>query len=381
MRFICQITYSIKRIFMDYKPLCAKLLSAIVVILILGAANSSTFEKKDIDAGRIIYINDDKGEYGKLILEDITKNENLSSLTKFEQATSLEEAKELVNKDEASGVLYFPKDFSEGNGSKIETHVFKVYCKSYSKEDSKSNGVMIKTVMESLSDSLNAVNASNKINGKMDNISFSTDHIVEAITVDYPVKTTAMQYFAVAMTLMLIMYGTQYGSVSVAEDYLGTMGRRLKLSPMSPIEQYMGKIIGLSLMVFIEAVFIIFFTKFIYGVNWGNNYPLLFVIIMTYAVLANTLGALITIITRNPTISDVACISVIITFTFFAGGFFVMDFGWFKYISLSYYANVAINALIYQESHNIIYTNLAILWAVTAVISVLSVVIARRKEA
>lgn len=374
MNFLYQIQYSMKRIILDKRPLFSKLLSGIIIIFILGLAFDSKFQSKNFEVGDVLYCNEDAGDQGNTIIQTFLQDKDMLSSIHFVKADDLDEAKKLVRKEKACGVIYFPKEFSDGN--EAGKHIIKVYCNSYS--DMK--GLVIKNVLESFQNSFNAINIAVQMNAGSQISLKSLDEIIEQCPVVDNQATTSMQYYAIAMVIMLILYGTEYGSIKIAEDFVGPLGERLKLSPINPFCQYVGKIVGLSFMVVLEAIFLILFTKFVYGVNWGTHYFWLFVIVVSTSFLATAIGAMFTIITRNYAIADVLCMTVIFGCTFLSGGFIAADFGWFKYITPNYYAKVAINTLIYNGDMQIVYSNVGKLWIVIAVVTFVSVIFARRNK-
>lgn len=374
MNFIYQIQYSMKRIMLDIRPLFSKLLSGIIIIFILGLAFDSKFKVKNFDVGDVLLCNADTGKQGDSIIKTFLQDKDMTSSIHFVQSDSLKEAKKMVTKEKACGVIYFPDNFSDGNEN--GKHIIQVYCNSYS--DMK--GLVIKNVLESFQNSFNALNVAVLMNAGSKTSLKTLDEVIEKCYVVDNEATTAMQYYAIAMVIMLILYGTEYGSIKIAEDFIGPLGERLKLSPINPFCQYVGKIVGLSFMVVLEAVFLILFTKFVYGVNWGNHYFWLFVIVVSTSFLATAIGAMFTIITRNYAIADVLCMTVIFGCTFLSGGFIAADFGWFKYITPNYYAKVAINTLIYNGDMQIVYNNIGKLWITITVVTFVSVIFARRNK-
>lgn len=356
-----------KRILLDVRPLILKLLSGIIVVLILGLAFNSKFETKTIDVGDVLYLNEDGGSEGDFVIQSLISQDDLKGMVNFKEAQALEDAKDLVNSGSVCAVLYFPCDFSE-------KYTIEVYSKSYAD----TNGLVIKSLMDSFSNQFNAIKIAVQMNTNQGIEVLSTDDVIEKCSIVNNESTTAMQYYAIAMVIMLILYGTEYGSIKIAEDFTGPLGERLKLSPINPFCQYIGKIVGLSFMVVLEAIFLILFTKIVYRVNWGNNYFWLLIIVISTSFLATAIGAMFTIITRNYAIADVLCMTVIFGCTFLSGGFIAADFGWFKYITPNYYAKNAINTLIYNGDMHIVYTNVCRLWIVIAVVTLVSVIFGRR---
>ena len=367
MKFIYQMQYSMKRILLDFKPLVAKLLSGIIVVLILGLAFHSKFETKTIDVGDVLYLNEDDGAEGEFILQSLITQNGIKDTVRFKEIQDLDAAKDLVNSGSSCAVLYFPSDFSENR-------TIEVYSKSYAD----TNGLVIENLMDSFSNQFNALQIAVNRNSSQGIEVLPVDDVIEKCSVVNNGSTTSMQYYAIAMVIMLILYGTEYGSIKIAEDVTGPLGERMKLSPINPFSQYVGKIVGMSFMVVLEAIFLVLFTRIVYSVNWGSHYLWLIIILISTSFLATAIGAMFTIIIRNYAIADILCMTVIFGGTFLSGGFIAADFGWFQYITPNYYAKTAINTLISNGDMHIVYANVGRLWLVTAAVTLISVIFGRR---
>lgn len=378
MNIINQIFYTVKRQLVDIKPILTKLASFIVIILILGSAFSSAFEASDLEAVKIVYLNNDSGEYGNDFIEAMINVEAIKSLVEFEKATTFEEAERMVNDDKAEAFIYIPNEFSAQATKEAESKVIDVYRKKYSG----INATIVQTVVDSFINGINTAGVIYKMTGSLENFEFSMgEGLKDEPLTDSDFQPTAMGYYAVAMLLMLILYGADYGNMGVGEEYLGVLGDRIKLSPLKPFEQYAGKIIGLSLVTFLSAIVVILFTNIVYGVDWGDNIGLVLLVTFTYSVLTTTLGAMLCILTKDILKANSFVSLAIIGFTFLAGGFVVMDFGKIQYFSPSYYAKTAIFNTVYNGDNNIVYQNIGIMWVITLAFAVVSIFAARRKQA
>lgn len=111
--------------------------------------------------------------------------------------------------------------------------------------------------------------------------------------------TTAMGYYSIAMILMLLLYGQEYGIFMASEDYLGTLGKRIRLSAVKPYVQYIGKGLGLSLVTFFQGVILLLLTKYVYGVDWGNHIIVVLLTLFILSILVTLLGMMLVIITRS----------------------------------------------------------------------------------
>lgn len=358
-----QIRYAIKRVLVDVQPFIAKLVSTLLVTALLGLAFSSSMEPKMINKSIILYSIDEQDGYEQIV-NSLAKSGKVKEFASFEKADSQEKALQEVEKNRAFAYIHVKADGT-----------FQIYCKSYYGLIGNNTKLIMKNIEQTLGN-LGYCYAEGDVEGYAE----SVDASVSVKDVKDPKTSTAMQYYSIAMLLMLILYGNEYGAIFVGEDYMGALGDRLKLSPIKAWQQYFGKIIGLSIVVVIESTIMILFTKFVYHVYWGNDFPMLYYIIITNALLVTTMGAMFIILTKDFVKADTISTICIIGFTFLAGGFFIADFGIFKYLSPSYYARVAINTVIFGGDYRNIHINVGIMWAITFACAAISIFAARRKR-
>lgn len=387
MNIINQIYYTAKRIITDVKPVLTKLITFIVIILILGSAFSEAFKASDLDTVKIVYYSDDTGVNGEEFIHRLTEIKSIKSLVELKEISSFKDAKEMVKNDKAEAFIYIPKEFSEQVENQEDSNIVEVYQKKHSGV----NAAIVQNVMDSFTNGVNTAGIVYKMTGSLDNYNFGTDNGLQVESLSDSKTPTAMGYYAVAMLLMLLLYGAEYGRVYIGEDYLGTLGERIKIAPINPFWQYVGKIIGLSFVSLFQGVIIVLFTKYIYHVDWGNGFTgkgflgngifLLLFIIFTFSFLTTTFGAMLSIVTKDVIKAGSIVTFTTIAFTFLAGGFVVMDFGTLQYLSPSYYAKTAIFNLVYQGDFNIAYQNIGIMWGITIVIVLISILAAGRKRA
>lgn len=378
MNIINQMSYAIKNIFMNYRAIVTKMLTFIVIILILGSAFSDAFEPTSLDMIKVVYCIDDSGKAGKQFMDGVKGVESINELIEFVQVPTFEEAELLIDNEEAEAFVYLPENFSKQAEDKESSSVIEVYQRTYSG----INQTVVESVMESFINGVNAASAIYEMQGSLEGFEFSEAAGLQKEPLTAAGKApTSMGYYAVAMLLMMLLYGADYGCSGIADDYLGVLGERIRISPIRPYQQYIGKILGLSLVSFLQGIIVITFTKVVYNVDWGDNYLLILLIILSFSILTTTMGAMLCILTGDEKKGSSLVMVTIIGFTFLAGGFAKMDLSGIEKISPSYYAKTAILNTIYNGDMNMVYQCLGVIWCITLVLALISVAAAGRKRA
>lgn len=378
MNILNQIYYTAKRFLMDFKPIVIMIVSYMIIILILGSAFESQFEDVNLETVHVLYVNDDAGEYGESFLKELINKNEIKELIQFEKAESYEDAEKKIKDEEADALVYLSEKFSKQVENQNDSSIVKVYRSKYSG----INATVVQSVVESYVSGLNAAGVVYQMQGSLEGFQFDMDEGIEEEPLNKEGKVPdSMGYYAVAMVMMMLLFGADYGSQGISEEYHGAIGDRMRLSQIKPFQQYTGKIIGISLVQFIQALVIILFTKVGYDVYWGHNVGILLLIIFTFCVLTTTFGGMLAILTGAKQKASTIISTAVFVFTFLAGGFAAMDFGAAKYFSLNYYAQSSVTNLIYDGSSVLVARNIGLMWAFILMFILVSVVRAGRKRA
>ncbi|MFW5434645.1 ABC transporter permease [Paenibacillus apiarius] len=379
MNILFQMFYAVKRMIMNPKAILINLLTYAIIILILGSVFGSTYDiQKSLGKVTIAYANLDSGRYGA-IFDAVLHSNDVTQLAELKPVTSLDDGKVLINKDEADAIIYIPDNFSDDRDL---PHVVNVYLST----DYGVPTLVVKNIVSSLTNLMNTSSVIYNITGQTEVDAMGSEpqknneeNVKEqSFTSSSLQATTAMGYYSIAMILMLLLYGQEYGIFMASEDYLGTLGNRMRLSAVKPYVQYIGKALGLSLVTFFQGVILLLFTKYVYGVDWGNHIIVVLLTLFILSILVTLLGLMLVIITRD--IQKAQSLSNFITLggTFIVGGFVIVDFGSVAYLSPSYYAKTALFNVIYGNQVEQALINIGLMILICVVFVLVSLAASRR---
>lgn len=373
MKFFYQVFYSIKRVLAEPKPLIIQLVAYSVIILVLGAAFGDAFEVTKLDTVNVLYCNKDEGDLGEEIITNITSSDEIKELIDFKSVSSKEEAEKKIQKGDAAALLYIPEEFTSDEKKGKQLEVFML-------DSTSVDATIVKNVVDSFVNAINTKSVVYKYAGsEQANIGESYNSVVES-SVDKDIAPDAMTYYAIAMILMMLLSGANYGRIAISDYYLGTLGDRMKLSPVNGVEQYAGTILGYSFVSFVQAVCLMLFSHFAFKTNWGKSIILAVFVMFTFSILTSVFGAMLSSITLDDEKSQRFITVFILVFTFLAGGFTAKDFGIATKFSPSYYARNALFNIIYNGNMSQAWINIAVLWGLIVVFTVISVIALRRKK-
>lgn len=377
MSVLNQVYYTAKRFIMDIKPFLIMLFSYVIIIWILGSAFKNAFESSDFESVKVLYLNEDAGEQGEQFLSELTSMEDIKKFITFEEVDFYKQAEKLVKDGKAEALLYLPEEFSQQVANQDESSIVNVYRSRYSGFDA----TIVQSVVESYVSGLNAAGAIYKMKGSLDGFQFDIGAGMEKQPLSAGKTPSAMGYYAIAMVFMMMLMGANYGTEAVSDEYHGVIGDRMRLSQLKPFAQYSGTILGTAMVQFVQAIIIILFTKFVYDVNWGDNYVLVVGIVLLFALMTSAFGGMLAMLAGERQKASTIVSTCVFVFTFLAGGFVAQDFGAGKYVSLNYYAQSAVTNVIYDGDMTVVARNIGIMCVLTIIFITVSVVKARRERA
>ena len=129
-----QMVHSLKCVFKDTKPLISKTLTIIIVILVLGSAFHDSFESSSLEPVRIGYLNEDEGEIGDIVLDNLMNAEDVREwmipveVSSFEEGQRLAGDSDVPEDERISAMIYIAKDFSEQYMNNADSVTVTIYC-------------------------------------------------------------------------------------------------------------------------------------------------------------------------------------------------------------------------------------------------------------
>lgn len=374
---LTQFLYTVKRLLKDYRSMLVKLGAFILLILVLGSAFSGAFDVTSIDTVKVAYFVEDEGPDGKDFVEMMKAEKDISDLVSFTEVADRATAEDMLDRDEVAAFLYIPPEFTaQVNDLEVDNELI-----VYTKKQQSFDATVVQNVLDTFTYASNCAYAHFKATGSVEGFTFDMSDGTQKVHYTASGNTpTSMGYYAVAMLLMMILYGADYGCSGMAEDYFSATGDRLRVSPLNPLPQFVGKISALALVTFLEASFVIAFTALVYDVDWGTGTTLLtlLLIVLIYSIFSTSMGATISLLTKGK--GEGMVMVAIIAFTFLAGGFVAMPMPVIENLSPSYYAKTAIFNLLYNGSLSLVWQSIGILAALSAVCTAASTFLIRRRR-
>ena len=360
----------------DRKSLVTSLLLPIVLIMILGSALSSAFSVQSLGKTTVFYYNADNGEVSKNF-NDFLKIKDIKDIINVKDVKSYNEGVKLVNSGEGTALIYIDKGYSD-NINKDSKGTIQLY---ESKSDTVRNSI-VNSVIDSYNTAANTMmTASNIAKKRMEYV--TSENVKENYLTITGKTPRAIDYYAVTMIVMIIMYGASYGCSELDEIYFKNIGKRIKTTKVRIFEHITGVVLGAIFTVLLQGVVLVAFTKYVYGANWGSNPLPIILITIALSILSTSIGVMVSAVVGDSERANSLIRVIVPIFTFVSGGYFKIPLG--NSPILNYVPNklaqTALFNTVYNGSWSVVTNNIIMMFILSAVLLLIAAISGRRKLA
>ncbi|WP_337100418.1 ABC transporter permease [Paenibacillus sp. YIM B09110] len=257
------------KILRDIKMLLFMLATPVLLMLILGTALSGSFQATvKVEPIRVVYSFD--GASGEVQQEwEALLQDGAASGIVFEKTADGGEADV---KDDVQNGLYT-------GYARISEDGISYYGNS---GRAMENGI-VQGLLTPLTDRY-------KLSVAESGIPSSDGNYVAETPINTGLQPSGLDYFAVAVTTMIILYSALTAGQLIETERSGHTDIRLLASPVTKGEIFAGKIAGTFVLNAIFVVIVVLLSKYMFGANWGGHLWLVFLILFSEIVLALSLG-------------------------------------------------------------------------------------------
>lgn len=128
----------------------------------------------------------------------------------------------------------------------------------------------------------------------------------------------AMDYYAVAVTTMIILYSALTAGQLMDNERKGHTAIRLLASPITKVDIFIGKIMGAFILNALFIIIIVLFSKMVFGAYWGERLELVLLVLFSQIIFALGLGLGISYVIKGNAAG--AVIMMIVQLEAFIGG-------------------------------------------------------------
>lgn len=362
----------------DKKTLAMMVLFPIILILILGNAlkNVAGFSVKDLGKTTVYYFNEDSGKISQSF-DELLKNKDIKKILDVKKAGSYDEGKRHVDNKDGAALIYINKDYSDNvnNDKKAKISIYE------SKSDTIRNSI-VKSIVDSFNNGANTTIVASKLAQKQ--VNFVEGDNVEENYISVAGKSPgAIDYYSVTMLVLILMYGANYGCSQMEEFFFDKIGRRIRTTGVKLYEHLLGVLLGVVFTLFIQAMVLVLFTRYVYNANWGSHYFVIIGTMLALSALSTSIGILFMTLTGAADKASGLISIVVPIFTVVSGGYFKIpmpDIQILNYVP-NKLAQVSLFNSIYENNISTAQSSIAIMFVMAAVFLIIASAAGRRKFA
>ncbi|GAA0062793.1 multidrug ABC transporter permease [Clostridium sporogenes] len=327
MKFLNIAINEIKINFRDKKSMIMFIIWPMMLITVLGFSLNSAFNKIDLFKDtKVIYTmgEDTKNKQAFEEFLDIIKKQGIEIYK--ENNTKI--AKEKVQNKEYICYLNFHKE-----GNKIDF---------YKNDKYSSQASVVEVITNSFIKKYNTVVEVIKINPtliKKDNIN-KINKYVEMESLENKKTPSSLEYYAVAMIVMIILYISLAAVNSFGNEYTRNTIIKLTSSPASKHEIFIGKVLGLTFVSAIQILLVFLFSKYALKVYWGKSEGIILLVLLSEIIMAIFAGISIIYLFKKQSVAESFLNGILPFITFLGGGYTPIDFQESKVLGLIYDFNI-----------------------------------------
>ena len=314
----------------DKRAIAIIVIMPIVLIFALGISLSSMFEGATVNLSKfqVGVVNEDNGEEAGSLIEFLESSDMKEYFTIVEG--SYDEMTELIDAGKIEAFIHVPKDYTKNIQDGNSVNVTLVEKDS----DSVNSTIITDAVngyIKTQRDTYAAIDAANEAlkeyNIPGEAIMTSLSDVFESedkfVTVDSITDTgkniSAIQYYSAAMVAMYILFVGMVGTSSLIEERETNTLMRLNTTRVSKSGILLGKFLALFVLGIMDIAVIILFSKFAFGVKWGNSIPGLCILSLALSFAACGLSMMIATIFKSSKAVDVLNPLLIMGMAFIGG--------------------------------------------------------------
>ena len=194
----------------------------------------------------------------------------------------------------------------------------------------------------------------------------------------------AMDYYAVTMLVMILLYTGMNGMDLFGKSLLGDTGSRVRLSPISGPALVGGLLAASTVTSFLQGMVTFIFSGVVYGVYWGERIPLVLLTLFAVVLFSQALCIFLVLLLRRYGPVMGAAQALFFVMTFVSKGYTKISFGSAEKIfayAPNALAHTVIFGAVYGGNEAKMMFSLALLFATGAVLFVLAFILGRRRLA
>lgn len=272
----------------DRTALLVMLAMPLALIFILGSALGNIGAGDSLDV-EVAIVNQDRGETGQRFVEGLTSSEEIDALFNIEVRTDVAQVRTDVERGDLTAALVIPADLSEkiaagepvglevlqDPGSKVAAGIWAGVVRAGVANASAriiaahALGEMLVQPGDASGPRTSAPPAGGPA-AQPPELAFDTVSVRE-IEADVEQRISMISYYAAGMTGMFLLFGSMFGAFSFVKERRDQTLARMLTTPAPKAAIVGGKALGIALVGVGQFLVLLFGTRLLFGVDWGES--------------------------------------------------------------------------------------------------------------
>lgn len=368
MKFHAVAYYEFIKNIRDLKMAMILIIFPIIMILIIGNALGSIFDREMTVSIKSGYVNNGTGVTAKTFNEYLNGNEikDKLELIRFSNEASGQEA---LKKNEIDTLILLPDDIdsrlAEGK---------KQFIRLYGNEKL----TFVENLVKSYTDLNNAYNALLSVKGIP--VEVQGGSVLKRIYYNKDAATpNSISYYSVLTLLQLLFMGSMFGINITSKTHASDIHVRIHSLPLSGLVMTGGRVAGSTLYLVLASVFTIAVSKYVYHANWDGNLAVIIGTMLLFCMLTVGMGMILGLLFKGYSMALMSTLILMLFFASIAGAFTPSSsIAFLSGVSPMYHAKILLFGTIYGYSGQIMMEALLWLSAQTFAVFGLAAFLSRR---
>ncbi len=376
MKVLLIILKEIKHNIRNYKANAMMILFPIILIIILGAAFSGTFDST-IKLGEInvLYTIDENVNTADPMFEkafnSFRDGMNKEHDIKFEETEDINVGMAGIENKQYDAYFHITGDPVRADMYKNESSGFKT-------------GI-VENAMGSFLDTYVTMSVIARNNPAALTAQQSPDSggYVKISSIDRKRQPGSTDYYAITMLTLFLLYATLTGFWGVRSEIEEKTAARILCSPTTNYQLLAGKVLGGITVTILQALVVILFSGLILKADWGEDLFTVALLVISYSIMAVSIGVALAYMIRNGEAASGILNSVIPVLVFLGGGYVPLEtmnanLSTIASISPVKWINSALLNVIYDGNYSSVAVSVCINLGMAVLFIVFSVVFSKR---
>ncbi|MNI12715.1 ABC-2 family transporter protein [compost metagenome] len=325
------IWFELRRLIKTRAVLLNFFLMPLMLIFILGNALAPMFSSDEdsiVSGINVMLVKQGDQDLNELGLGTFLDTPEMKKMINVTDGGSREEALAAIREGKTDFAVVIPSDFvRKAQQGEAATWNF-INGQNHSKNH------VVQMIFNSYLDDMNRTQATTIVLGPSAAVPVLSDegsstadqdlvhNYVENVSLNKQGKSySAFQYYAASMLIMFLLLSGLMASDSLHSEIETRTLYRLQSMPISTLHIFVGKVIGNSLIAFLQGAVIILGTWWLYDVDWGANPQYLLLICVLVVLASMMLAVSVSLLCKSSSTAKTVVQMLVTSMTFLSGGF------------------------------------------------------------